>query len=764
HYSEVIDVGRGQIETQQTLDLKKKFETIAGKDKPGTYLLGFRKMDGSVKRHYVKVMVTDLCLTTVTSKHQTHFAVTSFRTGRPVAGATISFEGIRGKKSKTFGVIEKVVTDNEGWAELAHGRFYDKDESKSLRRVVVKKASDVLVLEPQGKFLPDKYANNHWHGKTRGWLEELLRKHEVEQSDIVRAGFVCSERPVYRPEDTVHIKGYIREIVDGTISVPKGGTAEMSIRSPSEYFTYQVGVNQYGSFSIDFFQEAAVTGKYSISVRYNPEGKNEYGGEVANTTFRVDAYRIPKFEVKLHGDDIVPNDRPFSMKVTASYYAGGRLVDADVRWRINSYPYSRRLKKWSDYIVSSDSRYGGAARTSENTSFDSHTKTDENGASTTTIQPSSTIGANPRKFIVEATVTDVDRQTATDTRSVVALPAFMLGAKLKRYITVGSTISAAIAAIGIDEKAVPDQKVHVALKKMRWNSYLQESDFSKGDPKYITEEEIGIVEERDIVTTEAPTAVAFANMEPGVYILDITSNDKLGRRQTLRVDLFLAGEKAVVWKKAEQKVFETVPDKGSYIAGETAEILLKSPFQNATVLACREEPDGAVVYDRVQISKGHGNYSFTVRKEMIPKIPVSFVLMRPRIANAKRVSKASVIDPGKPKTVANTTWITVKPDANIIDIELDHERTANPGSSLPVTITLKDWKGNPVGGEVALWLVDKAVLSLGEEGSINPLPHFMPSVNSYLSIRDSRNLSVGKLADFENSGGDEKMHEREADQ
>jgi Large extracellular alpha-helical protein len=278
------------------------------------------------------------------------------------------------------------------------------------------------------------------------------------------------------------------------------------------------------------------------------------------------------------------------VNISASYYAGGSVVDCPVRWRVRTFPYSWSVNGWNGYYLSSDNRYSRSMKGADRNTIDEEGRLNDQGVAKLTLQPDATFGANPTKYVVEATVTDVDEQTVSDSRSVLALPPFVLALKTKRYITHGSTINASIAAIDVKEKALAGQKVNIALKKKTWNHFLQETDFARSEPKYITEENVTLIEEREITTGSSPVEVVFKDREPGVYIIDLSSTDKLGRLQTLQLDLFIAGDKSVVWKKSEQNIFETVTDKDSYVPGDRATIILKSPYQNALALAVVENP------------------------------------------------------------------------------------------------------------------------------------------------------------------------------
>ena len=101
------------------------------------------------------------------------------------------------------------------------------------------------------------------------------------------------------------------------------------------------------------------------------------------------------------------------------------------------------------------------------------------------------------------------------------------------------------------------------------------------------------------------------------------------------------------------------------------------------------------------------------------------------------------IDLGKPATVGASLTLKVLPVENQVQVSISHPSRANPGTKITVELEAKDDKGRPVDGEATLWLVDKAVLSLGKERSIDPLPAFIDQLGSAVRLADTRNRALG---------------------
>jgi uncharacterized protein YfaS (alpha-2-macroglobulin family) len=129
---------------------------------------------------------------------------------------------------------------------------------------------------------------------------------------------------------------------------------------------------------------------------------------------------------------------------------------------------------------------------------------------------------------------------------------------------------------------------------------------------------------------------------------------------------------------------------------------------------------------------------------------VHVVLMRGRIGEGKTDDSRY-----KPATAASSIELEVEPSKNQIIVNVQHPEVARPGTKQDFTITLADDQKKPIGGEVTLWLVDEAVLSLAKEATLDPLSAMIRRNSRTITIRDSRNLVVGRVTELEEDpGGD----------
>ena len=650
-----------------------------------------------------------------------------------------------------------------------------QDDERRIRRVVVSKDGDVLVLDPVHP--PRAYAEGGWRDNSRedddgnhsGWLSWTLRPAADRQEPVVNLCHIFPERPIYRPDEPVHLKGYVRRYKAGTFEIShKPGTLVVKGPDGGEW-RWPLEINEYGSFYKKFDEKTLATGDYKAFIVYSSDAATDGEAENGDTghetirdgyahchvaKFKKEAYRLPKFEVSLHAPASIGLDTPFSVGLSAEYYAGGQVAGRPLRWRVTQIPFTWIPKERPGYQFSADQRFSGNQPFRSTPVLERDEKTDEHGGAQLALDPTIEPTAQPRKYRVEATVTGDDDQTVTNTQEILALPPFVLGLKVPRYLEHGDKIEPSILVEDGQGHAISGQPVTVRLLRRQWNSILQAGDFTQGQAKYVTEAIEDKVAEIALTSGEQPLTPSFPIQGAGVFVVEVESADKLGRLQTVKMDLFAGGDRPATWSRPPAEVFSVAPDKTAYAPGDTATLILQSPFQTARALAIVEEPGGHNSYSWIDVKNGYASFPLTVRPEYLPQVAVHFVLMRGRLPGDND-EVSSHADLRKPATLAATQWVTVTPVKNIVKVALTYPHKAIPGETIDLTVKLSDDQDNPLSGEVTLWMVDQAVLALAREATLDPLPQFIVPRSSKMTLRDSRNMAFGLLPLQEEPGGDE---------
>ncbi|MBT5230343.1 MAG: alpha-2-macroglobulin, partial [Methylococcales bacterium] len=730
------------------LDLKPLLSSISDDNAPGTYLVGLRELDASSKRHWVRIQVTDLSLSTIEADSQVNFVVTSLKTGKPVSHAKISVEGASNSRDTGWHwtTLKSGYTNEQGQLSWqAPGK--PNNSSQFMRRITVTAGNDRLTLDPAKP--PKKYSDNHWQSSYQTWLqwtqETLSYRTEQKQTRC----HIFTERPIYQPEHEVHIKGYLRQIYQGNISTLTG-RGFVLIESPDgQHWRKPVSLTEYGSFYFNFNETDIPSGNYYVSFEYQHNKKRENCG---SASFIKEVYQLPKFEVQLSGPDKTPLDTPFSVKLAAHYYAGGKVIQRPVRWRVTQFPYTWSPKKRTGFYYSTDGRFSGNSAFKSRPAMEQNDTTDKLGSSQLDIDPSKEPSAHPRRYIVESTVTGDDEQTVSSTKQIIALPPFTLALKTARYLPTANNIALQALVVDANGDPIKGQKVTLRLKHRQWHNRLEATNFSDGKAKYVSDVVDSTLHEYHFESTQAAKDFSLPITQSGVYIVEVESTDNLGRRQSVSVDLFAGGEQAVTWSQPPSEVFNVSTDKNQYKPGDIATFIFQSPFQTARVLAIIDRPDQQHQYQWINVEKGQASFTLPIEKSFLPSIPVHFLLMRGRIDNTNPSS--SGMDLGKPATLASTQWISVSPVEQKLNIALTYPKKALPGETVSVDIHLTDHKGQPQAGEVTLWLVDQAVLALAQEARLNPLPDFIPNRHRSIGIKDTRNEVLGFIPMQEYPGGD----------
>ena len=741
-----LPIRRGGVDAKFGLDLAPHLSRISGAGQPGSYLVGLRTTDGAARR-WMRVQVTDLVLTSVEDADRVRLVVTSLATARPVEGAQVRIDGVRSRADGTseFTTLASGATAADGsWTVAAPiGRNAD------IRRLVVAKGADTLVLDPARG--PPVYAGDRWQPSSERWLSWLADS-PTDRGDRARQlCHVFTERPIYRPEDPVLVAGMIRQWTHGTLAFARG-TGEVVVTAPNDQeWRLPVTLDDVGGFHVRLDEKTEPTGDYTI--KYEPKDGEACGA----MTVKKEAYRLPTFEVVLAGPPQATLDQPFNVNLLARFFAGGTLSDRPVTWRVTQFPLAwtppRADGGREGFLFSSDSRFSGDSAFRSTPVLNREAKTDAGGSAALALDPTVEPTAQPRQYLIEATVAGDDDIQVRSTQRISALPPFVLGVKVPRYIPQPGAIDAEVAALDAGGQDLPGIRMTARLIRRNWNSTLQASDFAQGSAKYRTDVIDETVEERRLDSTGAAQPLHFDVRDAGVYLIELEAEDKAGRRQAVRVDLFMSGDTPVTWSRPPAQTVTLTPDKAEYAPGETAVLLLQSPFQAARALAVIEEPEGRFRYEWFDVANGAGTLRVPVRKAQAPRLPVHVLLMRGRLPGT--APAGAPFDQGKPVTLAATRLLQVTPVENRLTVSFDAPAQARPAQEFDMVLHLADGAGRPVAGEATVWMVDQAVLALAKEAPLDPLPPFLVDRPVRMAARDTRLMAFGVIPLNEMPGGDD---------
>src|SRR5207248_5202160 len=145
-------------------------------------------------------------------------------------------------------------------------------------------------------------------------------------------GDIYVDRPIYRPAQTVYFRGVFRQDDDVVYTLPKAGST-VEVRAftfgsgshgPTAVYTGTATVSAAGSVNGQFLLPAnAPTGSYTLAFSQRGDTLAPYDYGVASTSFDVQEYRKPDFQVGVtasppgvHGDKVAAS-------INQSYYFGG---------------------------------------------------------------------------------------------------------------------------------------------------------------------------------------------------------------------------------------------------------------------------------------------------------------------------------------------------------------------------------------------------------------------------------------------------------
>ena len=656
------------------------------------------------------VEVTNIGLDAFADREELVGWATSLKDGRPLAGVEMSLAASGAR----------ATTGDDGLVRL---QLPSKTDAPT-GLLVARRGEDVAILPETGD----------WWGGESNWVHR-------EAADYLR-WYVFDDRKMYRPGEEVSVKGWIRRVGGG-----KTGDVG-ALAGASDSVTYVVRDSR-GNEITKGTARLNATGGFDMKIKLPPTMNLGYGylqlqaeggsGVAASRQhqhyFQVQEFRRPEFEVAARSDEgphFVGGHAQAT--VSASYYAGGALPNSEVNWRVTATQAQFTPPNRGDYTFGKWTPWWETFNSYVNRSDNSQTfkgTTDAAGKHVLRIDFDSVNPPQPSTVTAEASVSDVNRQTWTATTTMLVHPADLyVGLRSERtFVQQGQPLVVESIVTDLDGKAVAGREVKMRAALLDWKQV-------KGEWKQVESK----TEECAVRSANDAVKCTFRPKTGGVYRVTARVLDERERPNESELTLWVAGGRQPPRRDVSQEKAELIPDRKEYRAGETAEILVQSPFTPAEgVLTLRRS--GLVRTERFRMNEPSTTLRVPIEEGYTPNIHVQVDLVGAQLRlNEKGEEDAKL--PKRPAFATGALNLSVPPLARKLQVAATpRERALEPGGETTVAVEVKDAAGRPVqGSELAVVVVDESVLALTNYKLEDPVSVFYaarnPDVSDYHLRKD----------------------------
>jgi uncharacterized protein YfaS (alpha-2-macroglobulin family) len=553
------------------------------------------------------------------------------------------------------------------------------------------------------------YLGSDWNEGIQPWEFEL--PFDISESNPLLRGTVFTDRGVYKLGEEIHFKVIVRsDTPSGMQLLPAGTKIEVALIDShgKEIDKRTIALNEWSGAEWTFKLPAdAPLGMYTVTAKV-PGQLHDIRGE-----FLVAAYRRPDFRVDttLTAPTSLAGT-PLDGKISGHYLHGGPMAGRTVTWTYSKtelidvpaairdrYPEERY--SFLGWDTSSKQPDRGVITTGEE-------KLDSDGELLLKLDTDIKAGW-PFEYRLEGDVTDVTRQHIAGRASFRVDPApWYIGLKAPSYFADAEKgIDTEVIAVSLDGLARAGVDVHLELTRIQWNSVRRA--VGNGFYEWDTERKEIPSGKWDVTTKGDPAALHIPLPQGGEYRLVATAGDKEARTTVTRIWFYAVGAGYTSWQRYDHNRIDLVPEKKTYRPGDTARIMVKSPWEKATALLTTER-EGVRTTKQFNLTSTQQTITVPITEEDIPNVFVSVMLVKGRTKEA--VTK-DASDPGKPSFRLGYIELNVQDASKRLKVEVKANRDEyRPASKADIEINVRDASGKPTQSEVTLWAVDYGVLSL----------------------------------------------------
>lgn len=492
--------------------------------------------------------------------------------------------------------------------------------------------------------------------------------------------YLYTERPIYRPGQTVYFKAILRQDNDVKYELPGPGTpvtVQVKDTRKNTLQTLRLATNDFGSVHGEFLiPEGAMLGDYMIEM--DGDGFSGYG------QFRVEDYRKPDYQVTITSLQPEKQDRfvhgeEVRVQVNTAYYFGEPVAGATLEAEI-----------FYDYPIK--------------TSITGNLTTDEQGNTVLSFKALYSDGyyywwdSGKQRLRLQVSADDGSHQ------KVVGLFYFDVYPSTDRvrmdtggyYAQPNAPLAVNISNVDIFGQPVAGRDLTLAVKRWDWTKY-----------------EIGDTSQSITLQTDANGhASAQITLKAGYHQLTLSGKDSLGNAIETSRWLYVFKDKDD-WAQREKDSHLSVSiEKDSYKPYQKARLVIESTFSGPAWLTFER---GSVINSKqIALTAPLTILDVDIIPEHAPNVFITVNAWQPASESVGRYGYRDYFStPADRYLRVARAYVEVDASAKALDIIITPEQSVyKPGETVSALIEVRDAAGQPVVAELSLAVVDEAIFAL----------------------------------------------------
>lgn len=590
--------------------------------------------------------------------------------------------------------------------------------------------------------------------------------------------YAFTDRPAYRPKETLNWKFIARRSGSGAYSTPANEIVEYQINDPrgAKATEGKATLNAFGSAWGSFeLSEQLPLGQYQI--QFWDQGRAHHIGSAM--LFRLEEYKLPEFKVQVKTPEQDGKKKAFRLgdqvevDIQADYYFGGPVSNASVEVIVYQHPFyhywfPRRDYPWyyEDFERQRYAYYGGSGQVIKRETI----RTDATGKARLTFDTPRENYNQDFEYRIEARVVDSSRREIVSSDKVrVTRQRYYVYPRPERNIyRPHDKVTVNVKAIDANEQPIQTEGSVKVTRDYWWEVWIDPNGREwQGDelrrlqqagmfPPIVPRGQRGWqlkfrgYQHEDILTTTVKTdaqgegQLNFTAPREGFYRVTWQSSQGVAARRDRFLPPIQAETYVFVATNSTMDLgyhrsgLEIIVDKDTFRAGQTAPVMISVPVSDRYVLFTVEGED-LFSYKVVHVTGTAKLIELPIEEQHIPNIYLS----------ASMVSDANWF--------LDTKQVIVPPVEQFLAVNVKADREQyRPREEGTLFIEAKDVNGRPVSAEIALGLTDESVNYIQQDFAGDPRqfyygrkrPHWVQTSSTFNQKRYARFTEVdGQLRD-----------------